>query len=98
MADKRHTEKWIEEVLDSSRGMSRAQPEAGLYERVQGRLAQPAARPGMLGGRRWVAAAALLLAVNTASVVFYAERSRAVAENKAGNPFAAALQTTTYNY
>ncbi len=97
-------EKWVAEALDSTRGISRVQPAAGLAERVAARLNEPQAFKviPMPSIRRWAAAAILLLALNVGSVIYATSQKAGNGERQSNtntNPLATELQAeTTYNY
>lgn len=94
-------QRWIEDVMQSANGISRAQPHADLYERITAKINTPGAgKTVALPVARWVAAAILLLALNIGSALhFSAQHRNNTTHNNMPNPFAAAMQTeTTYNY
>lgn len=98
MANNTDKEKWINDALDSTRGMHRAGPKAGLYDRVMAvDTTRSLVKVIPFPVKQWAAAAILLLALNIGSVVYYNQRKTATRNNQ--NPFAAALQMeTTYDY
>lgn len=91
-------EKWINEVLDSTRGMQRATPPPGLYDKIAVRLhntGKDVIRPAKL----WVAAAIVLLALNVGSIVYALTQNKKTETTVASNTLFPEIQTgTTYNY
>ena len=100
MGNNESKKQWVDEVLGSTDGMSRAQAPADLLERVMTKMAAPEQVKTIgIPVKQWVAAAAILLALNISSVVYFASRhSKAQVSNNA-NPLAAEMMTgSTYNY
>ena len=92
-------EKWIDEVMSSTRDMQRALPGADLYEQITAKLARPQAVANPFPVKQWAAAAILLLALNVGSVVYFASHDKKVATTPSENPIASEIQLeTTYNY
>lgn len=93
-------EKWIDDVMGSLEGMSKAQPREDLYEGIMTRLSGPNIRTRPLLPKQWAAAAILLLALNVGSVVYFSERQHKTgAKSTDTNPFAMEIQSeSTYNY
>ncbi len=93
-------EKWIDEVLGSTHGISRAQPGTGLYEQVQARLRNPRQiNSTPFPVKQWVAAAILLLALNVGSVVYLTGTNKKASITSTENPLAVEMQSlTSYNY
>lgn len=91
-------DKWIDDIIDSTRGMRKAEPAADFYEQVLLKLNKPAVIKGIsMPLRNWAAAAILLLAVNIGSIVYVIDRRGS--ESSAVNPLASQLQLeSTYNY
>jgi hypothetical protein len=98
MNNNTNKEKWIDDVLSSTTGLMRAQPPAGLYQKVIRRIASPV--PVRIGGwqvTRWAAAAVLLVAVNISSVIYFNSHNKQATTTN--NSLVAAIQSeTTYNY
>jgi hypothetical protein len=88
-------EQWIDDVLGSTQGMSRAEAPANLYDRVMIGVQNPRSRSS-LPVKQWAAAAVLLVAVNIASVVYFSKHGR----GKAAETALAGQMTleTTYSY
>lgn len=97
MTNNTDKERWIEDVLNSTKGMRRASPGAALFAGIATENAMRlSAKARPIPGKLWAAAAAILLALNIGSVIYY-NQHRAVSNNQ--NPFAAAMQMeTTYDY
>ena len=90
-------EQWIDEAMNSTNGMRKAQPGNGLYDKVMGSLSRPVIR-NHVPVNKWAAAAILLLALNIGSVLYYKNRNSNTIQSS-GNPIAAEMQAeTTYNY
>lgn len=92
-------QRWIDEVMDSTDGMSRAQPHADLQERINERLSAPFTRNAVaIPVTRWVAAAILILGVNVGSAMYFSKQHREHTPEMS-NPFAAEMSaSSTYNY
>jgi len=92
-------DKWIDEVLNSTWGMSRAQPVAGLFEQITAKLSEPQTiKMIAFPVKQWVAAAIVLLALNVGSVIYFAQNKGGVTNSKE-NPLAMEIQSaSTYNY
>ncbi len=92
-------EKWIDEVLNSTGGMSRAVPDNGLYEKVVARIKTRQTNIIPFPVKRWVAAAILLLALNIGSVIYFMSQNRGAYTASTDTPLAIELQSSsTYNY
>ena len=93
-------EQWIDDVMASASGISRAQPSPGFYEGVSAKISAPVAtRTIAIPLKQWVAAAVLLVAINIGSVIYFTTRNSRAAVSNNVNPFAAELQEgSTYNY
>ena len=94
-------EKWIEEVLMSTKNRTGAQPRADLYDQIMRNLGQPGlVKSAAIPIRQWAAAAVILLAINTASVIYYTRHNYSktpIAES--ANSIALEIQSApTYNY
>ncbi len=100
MENNNNKELWINEVLGSTKGMSRPQPGTELYSSVLQKLSDNNDSIRVrIPVRQWVAAAVLLLAVNAASILYYTTRNNKPAESNYSNSIAFEIQTTpTYNY
>jgi negative regulator of sigma E activity len=95
MENNNSKDQWIDEALNSTNGMRKAQPGNGLYDKVIGNLSRPAVRKQVT---RWAAAAILLLALNIGSVLYNKNRNSSTPQSSE-NPIAAEMQAeTTYNY
>lgn len=91
-------EQWIDEVLNSTRGMAKATPGEGLFDGVIGRLNNRNDKYLFVPLRQWAVAAVLLLALNIGSVVYYTVQNKKAARTSV-NPLAGEMQLeTTYNY
>ncbi|MCW3121617.1 MAG: hypothetical protein JWQ38_1109 [Flavipsychrobacter sp.] len=99
MDNNANKERWIDEVMESTYGITKAQPRADLYGRVTAKISQGGGATIMaIPVTRWVAAAMILLALNIGSAVYYGTRSEQKTTAN-DNPFAAAMQAeSTYNY
>ena len=99
MENNSNKELWINEVLASTKGMARPQPGAELYTSIVKKLDDN--KEGIkvrVPLRQW-AAAVLLLAVNTGSVLYYTSRSGKTNERITGNSIAMEIVSMpTYNY
>ncbi len=92
-------ERWIDEVMNSTQGMSRAQPGAGLYEQITAKLTRPQTATTSFPVKRWAAAAILLLTLNVGSVIYFNNREKKATNISTSNPLASEIQTETiYNY
>ncbi len=93
-------EKWIDEVLESTKGMSRAEVPHDLFEQLTSKLMEPA-KPKIVAipAKQWIAAAILLLALNAATAVYYVSKNYKSATVVSSNPIALEIQgESTYNY
>jgi hypothetical protein len=99
MANNIDKERWIEDVMNSTAGMNRAQPDHDLYEKVSAKLRnQPANTVRSIAVRQWAAAAVILLALNIGSVAYIKHQSK-LRDNNTSNPIAMQMQLeSTYNY
>jgi hypothetical protein len=91
-------EKWINEVLDSTRGIRRAQPGNDLFDRVTTRLSRSgtAVRLPLV---RWAAAAIFLVVLNVGSVIYDTHQGSHSAPLTGESAIATEMQSvTTYNY
>jgi hypothetical protein len=93
-------EKWVNEAMQSTQGITRAAPAAGMAERAISKLnGTQATNTARVPLTQWAAAAVILLALNLGSVIHFA-----AGKNKAGqagtiNTFAAEVPAvSTYNY
>jgi hypothetical protein len=93
-------EQWINEVMNSLEGITPAQPDDGLFERITEKLRKPQTTKIMNPyPAQWAAAAILLLALNIGSVVYFASRHHQNTAASAANPLSAEiLSESTYNY
>jgi hypothetical protein len=100
MANNANKEKWINEVMDSIHGMTRAIPHIDLFAGVPSKSAdRSAVNVIQLPVKQWAAAAIILLALNIGSMVYFSSRNRRVSTAAAVNPLASELQLeTSYNY
>ena len=91
---------WINEVLESTKGMVRPEPGAVLYDRIMHRLSGSNDNIKVrIPVREWAAAAIILLAVNAGSVVYYAIRNHKNAAISSGSSLSLEIESTpTYNY
>jgi DUF917 family protein len=92
-------EQWINEVLDSTGGMQKANAAPRLYERVIANI-NPATKSHniTISLKQWAAAATILLALNLGSVIYFA-RQKSNAPVNAVSQLAGEMQTETiYNY
>ena len=98
MATESNKERWIEQVLDSTQGMARAEAPAGMYDNVVAALNRPMVVKGVsLPVKQWAAAAVLLIVVNIASVLYFTGNNKQ--QSTTSNPIAAQMeQGATYNY
>ncbi len=96
-------EKWINEVLDSTRGMQPAQPPARLFEKITDEINNPKkyrqANTVPFPVKQWAVAAMLLLAVNIGSVLYYIGENKKAAISTRTTLLTDELQAqSTYNY
>ena len=99
MENNTNKKKWIDEVLNSTAGMKRAQPGAHLYEQITAKLGRPQPVTVSFPVKRWAAAAILLLALNVGSVVYFDSQKKKISSADSGNPLASQIEVeTTYNY
>lgn len=93
-------EKWIGEVLESTKGMSRAPLRIDLYENIIRNLDNSGPVKNVrIPARQWVAAAVLLLAINAGSVIYYTVQNKKTSVTASANPIALEIQSaSTYNY
>jgi hypothetical protein len=88
MTNNTDKEKWIDEVMSSTAGMSRANPDTDLFNRISSKLNVPqVVKSTPLPVKQWAAAAILLLALNVGSILYYRNQ----------HTHAEATETT-YNY
>ena len=85
--------------MGSTYGMAKAQPGAGLQERINERISAPFTRnTTSIPITRWVAAAIVLLGLNIGSAVYFSKQNSGHTHTMS-NPFAAEMQAeSTYNY
>lgn len=93
-------EVWMDDVMDSLKGMKRASAGGDMYARVMQRttVATATARFPI---KIWAAAAILLLAVNISSAIYATAKKRSIAASvHTGNELAIEIQSasTYYNY
>jgi hypothetical protein len=99
MTNNTDKEKWINEVMDSTRGMARAVPPDGFFAGITSKLDRPIANVVQFPIRQWTAAAILLLALNLGSAAYFMGRNKQTTQTTTGNPLATEMQLeTTYNY
>ena len=100
MINNNNKEQWIESVLESTRGMNRAQPSRDLFEKISDRLNAPRATIAIaFPWKQWAAAAILILAFNIGSIIYSAERTSKYNDTNATSPIAAQLELeSVYNY
>jgi hypothetical protein len=94
-------ELWIDDVMDSVKGMKRATAQKDLYAQVMERNAVAAAgATTKFPLKAWGAAAILLLAVNISSAIYATTKKRnAAATKQTGNQIALEIQSESiYNY
>ena len=92
-------EKWINEVLESTRGMQRATPPPCLYDKVAVSLDRPDRTVILGSAKQWVAAAILLIALNVSSIIYSLAQNKKPETTVASNTLFSEIQTgTTYNY
>jgi hypothetical protein len=91
---------WVDEVMSSLEGISKAQPGDDLFERITSKLDRSATvKVIRLHPKQWAAAAVLLLALNISSVVYFESHQSKRGATMGSNPFAAEIQSeSTYNY
>ncbi len=100
MNNNTNKEKWIDDVLGSTKGALRAQPANGLTDRVFNRLSEKRPEPVVIiNVKRWAAAAVLLIALNVGSVIYFSGKTSGQATGNGSSPLSMELQTiSTYNY
>ena len=100
MNNKITKEQWVNEVMGSLDGISKARPSDYLFERITSNLSRSATVKVMrLYPKQWAAAAVLLLGLNIGSVVYFESHQSKRGVAMASNPFAAEIQSeSTYNY
>ncbi len=100
MVNNADKERWIEEVLNSTRGMSRAQPGDDLLEKIHSKINNyREAKTIPFPVKQWVAAAILLVLLNAGSVVWFTANSKKAINTDNVNPLASEMQLeSTYNY
>ena len=91
---------WIEDVLNSAQGLSRAQAGSGLYDAVVAEISAPKnIRRPQFPVKQWAAAAVLLLLLNVGSVVYFSVSNEQTETPASGNPLAMDIPSaSTYNY
>jgi hypothetical protein len=90
-------QEWIDGVLGSTKGMQRASPGNGTYDRAITGLSRPDRRSTPLF-TRWAAAAIVLVAVNVASVYYYSTNVNDQAAAGSTSLAAQMQSETVYNY
>jgi hypothetical protein len=97
---KMNKQQWIEEVLASTEGMSRAEPSIDFYEQVKNKLGRPSTgKVIQLPLKQLAAAAIILLALNIGSIVHFIGHNTKSGNNISGNPLLSEMQVeSTYNY
>ena len=100
MANNMHKEEWIDAVMKSTHGMSRAQPPTDLFEKITSKLnGRETVKIISMPVKQWAAAAILLLALNIGSVVYFTSQNNKSRVSNTTNSLAAELQLgSTYNY
>lgn len=95
-------EVWIDDALESIKGMKRATPSGDLYARVmRNATATPAKGTTNLPIKTWAAAAIVLLAVNISSALYATTKKRHTAPTEQTNSYMALdinSASTLYNY
>jgi hypothetical protein len=91
---------WIEEVLNSTRGMARAHSGQDMLTKIaSAQNAGPKTIVIYPPARQWVAAAIVLLALNLSSVLYFtAGKSKSVPANEGGGIATEIPSVSTYNY
>jgi hypothetical protein len=100
MANNMHKQEWIETILNSTKGMSRATPPADLYEKITSGINDTkTVRIIPIPVKQWAAAATLLLALNVGSVLYFTSHSKSVTNTANSSGLAAEMQLEIiYNY
>ena len=100
MVNNMHKEEWIDSVMNSTKGMARAQPPTALFENITSKLnSREPDKTISLPIKQWAAAAIVLLALNIGSVVYSASQNKKIKVTNITNPLAAEMQLmSTYNY
>ena len=93
-------EEWIDQVLESTRGMAKARLPHDLFEQITNKLSAPTKpKTVSIPARQWIAAAIILLAVNASSAIYYIRETKKTAAVVSSNPIALEIKTeSTYNY
>ena len=95
-------EKWINAVMDSTRGIQPALPPADLYNRIATRINSPKEHQPLtisFPTKKWAAAAVLLLALNIGSVFYYIGESKKATTSTRTTTLSEDIQPeSTYNY
>ncbi len=91
---------WIDQVINSTKGIQPAQPPTDAFERILIKINNPAKpRTVTFPVNKWAAAAILLLALNISSAVYAIEQNRKKTFANKTSPIAAEIQLeSTYNY
>jgi hypothetical protein len=98
MANQQNKGQWIDEVLNSTSGMAKAQPADGLFGRISHKLNNKQATYLSIPIKQWAVAAMLLLMLNIGSVIYFTANNKKAAR-ATGNPLTAEMQLeSTYNY
>jgi len=103
MENNKQKELWIDEVLRSTEGMSRAQPKGDVYDQIIPRLNSGGIKQSIsTSSMKWAAAAVLLIGINAGTVLYNNRHQAGVTATNmrvSSNPIASAIQEeSTYNY
>ena len=85
--------------MESTAGMQRALPPAGLFDRVAIRAGRRANDPASIPAIKWIAAAILLIIFNVGSIIYALDKHDHEQKIMASNTLFSEIQTaSTYNY
>ena len=92
-------EKWINDVLESTRSIQRATPPPGLYDQIAAGIGNLDKVVIHRPAKQWIAAAILLVALNIGSIIYSLAQNKKMETTVASNTLFSEIQTgTTYNY
>jgi len=95
------SENWINETLESTKGMQRAEPNPFLFEKIAGRIQNEKVKPVKVPVARWAfaASAAVLICINIISISVSSQAKDSASEKDQISELANELgYKTNYNY